>query len=76
MGYEGTFCLLGRLTFDLEGLANASRQVETPNGAERQEAHRSPHGKRATWSGNQLLPKATKDTKNIFLIRIPVMLLI
>ncbi|MFG6493848.1 hypothetical protein P8610_00680 [Fictibacillus sp. UD] len=32
-----------------------SGQVETPNGAKRQEAHRSPHGKRATWSRNQLL---------------------
>ncbi|MDM5315558.1 hypothetical protein QUF49_06080 [Fictibacillus sp. b24] len=35
-----------------------SCQVETPNGAKRQEAHRSPHGKRATWSGNQLLSNA------------------
>ncbi|MDM5314468.1 hypothetical protein QUF49_00590 [Fictibacillus sp. b24] len=36
-----------------------SGQVETPNGAKRQEAHRSPRGKRATWSVNQLLTKAT-----------------
>ncbi|MDM5315658.1 hypothetical protein QUF49_06580 [Fictibacillus sp. b24] len=36
-----------------------SGQVETPNGAERQEAHRTPRGKRASWSGNQLLTKAT-----------------
>ncbi|MFG6497362.1 hypothetical protein P8610_18510 [Fictibacillus sp. UD] len=42
-----------------------SGQVETPNGAKRQEAHRTPRGKRATWNGNQLLPKATKFYENI-----------
>ncbi|MDM5317870.1 hypothetical protein QUF49_17805 [Fictibacillus sp. b24] len=35
-----------------------SGQVETPNGAKRQEAHRTPRGKRASWSGNQLLSEA------------------
>ncbi|MFG6496891.1 hypothetical protein P8610_16135 [Fictibacillus sp. UD] len=34
-----------------------SGQVETPNGAKRQEAHRTPRGKRATWSGNQLFQR-------------------
>ncbi|MFG6496305.1 hypothetical protein P8610_13140 [Fictibacillus sp. UD] len=29
-----------------------SGQVETLNGAKRHEAHRTLHGKRATWSGN------------------------
>jgi hypothetical protein len=43
-----------------------SGQVETPNGAKRQEAHRTPRGKRATWSGNQLLTKATMNTKSAF----------
>ncbi|MDM5316693.1 hypothetical protein QUF49_11860 [Fictibacillus sp. b24] len=38
-------------------------QVETPNGAKRQEAHRTPHGKRATWSGNQQPTKTTVYTK-------------
>jgi hypothetical protein len=32
---------------------------ETPNGAERQEAHRTPRGKRATWNANQLLSNTT-----------------
>jgi hypothetical protein len=39
-----------------------SGQVETPSGAKRQEAHRTPRGKRATWSGNQLLTKASLYT--------------
>jgi hypothetical protein len=33
---------------------------ETPNGAERQEVHRTPRGKRATWNANQLLSNTTK----------------
>ncbi|MDM5315640.1 hypothetical protein QUF49_06490 [Fictibacillus sp. b24] len=37
-----------------------SGQVETPNGAKRQEAHRTPRGKRATWSGNQPLSRTTE----------------
>jgi hypothetical protein len=36
---------------------------ETPNGAVRQEAHRTPRGKRATWNGNQLHSKTTKFAK-------------
>ncbi|MDM5318390.1 hypothetical protein QUF49_20665 [Fictibacillus sp. b24] len=36
-----------------------SGQVETPNGAKRQEANRTPRGKRATWSGKQLLTQAS-----------------
>ncbi|MDM5317713.1 hypothetical protein QUF49_17015 [Fictibacillus sp. b24] len=36
-----------------------SGQVETPNGAKRQEAHRTPRGKRAAWSGNQPLSRTT-----------------
>ncbi len=44
MGLKGALCLLYRLPFDLEGLVTATRQ----------EAYRSPRGKRATWSGNQL----------------------
>ncbi|WP_394602924.1 hypothetical protein [Fictibacillus sp. UD] len=30
-------------------------------------AHRLPRGKRATWNGNQSLPKATKFVKTAFL---------
>ncbi|MDM5317803.1 hypothetical protein QUF49_17465 [Fictibacillus sp. b24] len=37
--------------------------METSNGAKRQKAHRTPRGKRATWSGNQLLLKATMYKK-------------
>ncbi|MDM5316611.1 hypothetical protein QUF49_11450 [Fictibacillus sp. b24] len=37
--------------------------METPNGAKRQEAHRTPRGKRATWSGNQPLSKTAMNTK-------------
>ncbi|MDM5314656.1 hypothetical protein QUF49_01555 [Fictibacillus sp. b24] len=43
-----------------------SGQVETPKGAKRQEAHRTPRGKRAAWSGKQPLSKAiiyAKTTK-------------
>ncbi|MDM5317511.1 hypothetical protein QUF49_15980 [Fictibacillus sp. b24] len=29
-------------------------------------AHRLPRGKRATWNGNQLLSKATMNTKTVF----------
>ncbi len=47
MGLEGALCLLDRLPFDLEGLVTATRQ----------EAHRTPRGKRAIWSGDQLLTK-------------------
>ncbi|MDM5315360.1 hypothetical protein QUF49_05085 [Fictibacillus sp. b24] len=39
-----------------------SGQVETPNGAKRQEAHRTPRGKRATWSEKQLLSRAAMNT--------------
>ncbi|ANX13583.1 hypothetical protein ABE41_016350 [Fictibacillus arsenicus] len=38
---------------------------ETPNGAKRKEAHRTPRGKRATWSGNQLLPKQQRLRKQL-----------
>jgi hypothetical protein len=40
---------------------------ETPNGAERQEAHRPPRGKRASWNGSQPLPIATKFAKTALL---------
>jgi hypothetical protein len=40
---------------------------ETPNGAVRQEAHRTLRGKRAAWNGNQLLSKATKLAKTAFI---------
>ncbi|MFG6497653.1 hypothetical protein P8610_20000 [Fictibacillus sp. UD] len=40
-----------------------SGQVETPNGAKRQEAHRTPRGKRASWSGDQLLTKAAMNNQ-------------
>jgi hypothetical protein len=43
-----------------------SGQVETPNGAKRQEADRTPRGKRAAWSGNQLLSIATMYAKTAF----------
>jgi hypothetical protein len=53
---RGTLLFKDRLTFDLEGLATATRQ----------EAHRSPDGKRATWSGNQLLSGNTNVYENSF----------
>ncbi|MDM5317945.1 hypothetical protein QUF49_18270 [Fictibacillus sp. b24] len=39
-------------------LLRDKRSGETLNGAKRQGAHRLPRGKRASWSGNQLLSKA------------------
>ncbi|ANX11324.1 hypothetical protein ABE41_004845 [Fictibacillus arsenicus] len=36
---------------------------ETPKGAKRQEAHRTPLGKRASWNRNQQLSRATKFFK-------------
>ncbi|MDM5314763.1 hypothetical protein QUF49_02090 [Fictibacillus sp. b24] len=44
-----------------------SCHVETPNGAKRQEAHRTPRGKLATWSRNQQLSKTTLFTKTAFI---------
>ncbi|OOE13814.1 hypothetical protein UN64_00955 [Fictibacillus arsenicus] len=44
-------------------LLRDERSGETPNGAKRQEAHRTPRGKRATWSGNQPLSRATMYAK-------------
>jgi hypothetical protein len=46
-----------------------SGQVETPNGAKRQEAHRTPRGKRAAWSGNQLLSKVTMYAKKMLQLK-------
>jgi hypothetical protein len=43
-----------------------SGQVETPKGVKRQEAHRTPRGKRAAWSEGQLLSKATIYVKTTF----------
>jgi hypothetical protein len=43
------------------------RPGETSNGAKRQKAHRPPRGKRAAWSGNQLLSKATLYSETAFL---------
>jgi hypothetical protein len=42
---------------------------ETPKGATRQEAHRPPRGKRASWNGSQPLPKATMFTETAFIQR-------
>ncbi|RZT21846.1 hypothetical protein EV282_0912 [Fictibacillus sp. BK138] len=39
--------------------------METPSGAKRQEAHRTPRGKRAAWSGNQLLLKVSQNKKGL-----------
>ncbi|MBH0165318.1 hypothetical protein IHV12_10315 [Fictibacillus sp. 7GRE50] len=39
------------------------RSGETLKGAKRQGAHRLPRGKRASWSGKQLLTKASMHTK-------------
>ncbi|WP_394604048.1 hypothetical protein [Fictibacillus sp. UD] len=44
-----------------------SGQVETLNGAKRQGAHRSPRGKRSTWSADQPLSRASKKKQNKFL---------
>ncbi|MQR97231.1 hypothetical protein EJV22_18695 [Fictibacillus phosphorivorans] len=48
-------------------LLRDERSGETPNGAKWQEAHRSPRGKRGICSGNQLLSKATMNTKTLFI---------
>jgi hypothetical protein len=57
--------------FDAVLIADAGHiyihEGETPNGAERQEAHRTPRGKRATWNGNQLHSKTTKFAKTALL---------
>ncbi|MDM5314615.1 hypothetical protein QUF49_01350 [Fictibacillus sp. b24] len=42
--------------------------METPKGAKRQEAHRTPRGKRAAWSADQPLPRATKFEKTAFMM--------
>jgi hypothetical protein len=54
---SGTLLFKNRLTFDLEELATATRQ----------EAYRTPHGKLATCSGNQLLSGNTNVYENSFL---------
>jgi len=69
MVYEGAICLLDRLTFDLEGLATATRQLRHLRVKRTNVAHRLPRGKRATWNGNQLLSKATMNKKTDFLKR-------
>ncbi|WP_354019304.1 hypothetical protein [Fictibacillus halophilus] len=48
MGYEGAICLLERLTFDLEGLAIATRQVRHLYVKRTNVAHRLPRGKRVS----------------------------
>ncbi|MBH0168823.1 hypothetical protein [Fictibacillus sp. 18YEL24] len=48
MDYEGELCLLGRLTFDLEGLATATRQVRHLRVKRTNVAHRLPRGKRVS----------------------------
>ncbi|MDM5315871.1 hypothetical protein QUF49_07665 [Fictibacillus sp. b24] len=58
---------LVHLTFDLEGLATATRQVRHLRVKRTNVAHRLPRGKRATWNGNQSLPKTTKFAKTAFL---------
>ncbi|MDM5316835.1 hypothetical protein QUF49_12585 [Fictibacillus sp. b24] len=45
--------------------------METPNGAKRQEAHRTPRGKRASWSGNQLLSEQQCTQKQLLFQNIP-----
>jgi hypothetical protein len=47
-------------------LLRDERIGETPNGAKRQEAHRTPRGKRTTWSGNQPHPRAQINAKTAF----------
>jgi hypothetical protein len=42
---------------------------ETPPARSGREAHRTPRGKRASWSGNQPLPKASKFMKTAKKIR-------
>ncbi|MFG6496028.1 hypothetical protein P8610_11750 [Fictibacillus sp. UD] len=39
--------------------------METPKGAKRQEAHRTPHGKRATWSEINCLTR-DKEMRNFY----------
>jgi hypothetical protein len=57
MGYEGAICLLDRLTFDLEGLATATRQLRHFRVKRTNVAQRLPRGKRAAWNGNQHFQK-------------------
>jgi hypothetical protein len=60
-------CYCKMLTYATElAFRRVCSQVETPNGAKRQEAHRTPRGKRVAWSGNQLLLKATMYAKTAF----------
>ncbi len=47
-GFEGALCLLSHLTFDLEGLATATRQVRHLRVKRLNVAHGLPHGKRAS----------------------------
>ncbi|MBH0164442.1 hypothetical protein IHV12_05905 [Fictibacillus sp. 7GRE50] len=47
-GFEGALCLLSHLTFDLEGLATATRQVRHLRVKRPNVAHGLPHGKRAS----------------------------
>jgi hypothetical protein len=62
------------VAYDLEGLGAGARQGssgtgETPQTQSVEEAHRTPHGKRATWSFNQPYKhfyKATKFAKTAF----------
>jgi hypothetical protein len=65
MGFEGALCLLDNLTFDLEGLATATRQVRHLKVKRTNVAHRLPRGKRATWNGNQLLPSLQTDFRHL-----------
>ena len=46
-GFEGALCLLSHLTFDLEGLATATRQMRQLRAQSVEMAHRTPPGKRA-----------------------------
>ncbi|MFG6493853.1 hypothetical protein P8610_00705 [Fictibacillus sp. UD] len=48
MGKQGALCLFDRLTFDLEGLATATRQVRHLYVERTNVAHRLPRGKRAS----------------------------
>jgi hypothetical protein len=54
-GFEGALCLLSHLTFDLERLATATRQVRHLKVKRTNVAHRLPQ--RAAWNGNPHLQK-------------------
>ncbi|MFG6497230.1 hypothetical protein P8610_17845 [Fictibacillus sp. UD] len=68
MGKEGALCLFDRLTFDLEGLATATRQVRHLKVKRSNVAHRLPRGKRASETEIKHFQKQQRFTKRLFIM--------